>query len=216
MTSTPVGGGCYRRANAQLTTTASHTRAASRPGTPRAARPAASKNGLVLIGLSARFVIVRGPALSPRPPLRSIRSIVQEGSCPRPSPSAMAPSPVSVSTSPPPAPRSPTGIAKSPPKGPPPKAPYPAESRTFAGQSKLPKLPIPPLEETCQRYLRALEPLQDEEEHEATKAAVAEFLSAYMRSDQRSVVADACNRGRRWREAAAEAPRVGQDARLVH
>ncbi|KAI5824313.1 acyltransferase ChoActase/COT/CPT [Schizophyllum commune Tattone D] len=88
----------------------------------------------------------------------------------------MAPSPVAVSTSPPPAPRSPTGIAKSPPKGPPPKAPYPAESRTFAGQSKLPKLPIPPLEETCQRYLRALEPLQDEEEHEATKAAVAEFL----------------------------------------
>ena len=78
MTSTPVGGGCYRRANAQLTTTASHTRAASRPGTPRAARPAASKNGLVLIGLSARFVIVRGPALSPRPPRPSIRSSLQE------------------------------------------------------------------------------------------------------------------------------------------
>ena len=97
----------------------------------------------------------------------------------------MAPSPVAVSTSPPPAPRSPTGIAKSPPKGPPPKAPYPAGSRTFAAQSKLPKLPIPPLEETCQRYLRALEPLQDEEEHVATKEAVAEFLSAYIRADGR-------------------------------
>ncbi|KAL1742182.1 acyltransferase ChoActase/COT/CPT [Schizophyllum fasciatum] len=85
---------------------------------------------------------------------------------------------VSVSTSPPPPPtRSPpNGIVKSPPKGPPPKAPYPAESRTFGAQAKLPKLPVPPLEETCERYLRALEPLQDAEEHEATKAAVAEFL----------------------------------------
>ena len=67
MTSTPVGGGCYRRANAQLTTTASHTRAASRPGTPRAARPAASKNGLVLIGLSARFRHRAGPRAFPAP-----------------------------------------------------------------------------------------------------------------------------------------------------
>jgi hypothetical protein len=32
--------------------------------------------------------------------------------------------------------------------------------KTFAGQSQLPKLPIPPLEETMGRYLRALEGLQ--------------------------------------------------------
>lgn len=50
------------------------------------------------------------------------------------------------------------------------------QGKTFAGQSSIPKLPIPPLEETCGRYLRALEGLQDEAEHERTKAAVEEFL----------------------------------------
>lgn len=52
----------------------------------------------------------------------------------------------------------------------------PPNNRTFALQHKLPKLPIPPLEDTCQRYLTALEGLQDESEHEQTKKAVAEFL----------------------------------------
>ncbi|KAF8577064.1 acyltransferase ChoActase/COT/CPT [Ramaria rubella] len=49
-------------------------------------------------------------------------------------------------------------------------------SHTFSGQSKLPKLPIPPLAETCSRYLRALEGLQDSHEHESTKKAVESFL----------------------------------------
>lgn len=53
----------------------------------------------------------------------------------------------------------------------------PPPSRTFAHQSKLPKLPIPPLEDTCKRYLRALEALQDEKEHERTKRAVEQFLN---------------------------------------
>lgn len=48
--------------------------------------------------------------------------------------------------------------------------------RTFSSQDQLPKLPIPPLEDTCRRYLKALEALQDKHEHEATKAAVEEFL----------------------------------------
>ncbi|TFK62476.1 acyltransferase ChoActase/COT/CPT [Pluteus cervinus] len=48
--------------------------------------------------------------------------------------------------------------------------------KTFAHQEKLPKLPIPPLEETCRRYLRALEGLQDEEDHASTKEAVQDFL----------------------------------------
>jgi carnitine O-acetyltransferase len=52
----------------------------------------------------------------------------------------------------------------------------PPKSRTFASQDKLPKLPIPPLEDTCRRYLRALEGLQSSEEHEATKRVVSEFL----------------------------------------
>jgi carnitine O-acetyltransferase len=49
-------------------------------------------------------------------------------------------------------------------------------SNTWVNQDKLPKLPIPPLEDTCRRYLRALERLQDEKEHETTKKAVEEFL----------------------------------------
>ncbi|KDQ50285.1 hypothetical protein JAAARDRAFT_42285 [Jaapia argillacea MUCL 33604] len=54
--------------------------------------------------------------------------------------------------------------------------PNPPMSRTFAGQEKLPKLPIPPLEDTCRRYLQALEGLQDPREHEHTKKVVEEFL----------------------------------------
>jgi carnitine O-acetyltransferase len=42
----------------------------------------------------------------------------------------------------------------------------------------LPKLPLPKLEDTCRRYLRALEALQDEEEHEKTKGVVMEFLES--------------------------------------
>ncbi|KAE9411136.1 acyltransferase ChoActase/COT/CPT [Gymnopus androsaceus JB14] len=48
--------------------------------------------------------------------------------------------------------------------------------KTFASQDKLPKLPVPPLEDTCKRYLRALEALQDPEEYSKTKQVVKEFL----------------------------------------
>jgi len=50
------------------------------------------------------------------------------------------------------------------------------QGKTFQHQSSLPKLPIPPLEDTCRRYLRALEGLQDPAEHERTKQAVEEFM----------------------------------------
>ncbi|CAL1705975.1 unnamed protein product [Somion occarium] len=53
----------------------------------------------------------------------------------------------------------------------------PPTSRTFTRQQELPKLPIPPLEETLNRYLRALEGLQDPEAHETTKKSVEEFLN---------------------------------------
>lgn len=46
---------------------------------------------------------------------------------------------------------------------------------TFAAQDKLPKLPIPELEDTCKRYLEALKPLQSPREHQDTIAAVNEF-----------------------------------------
>lgn len=50
------------------------------------------------------------------------------------------------------------------------------ESRTFARQHELPRLPIPSLEETCRRYLNALEGLQDSKEHARTKVSVEDFL----------------------------------------
>ncbi|KAH0584635.1 hypothetical protein H2248_010167 [Termitomyces sp. 'cryptogamus'] len=53
---------------------------------------------------------------------------------------------------------------------------HPIANSTFAQQHKLPKLPIPELEDTCQRYLRALEGLQDEQEHLKTKEVVRDFL----------------------------------------
>jgi carnitine O-acetyltransferase len=72
--------------------------------------------------------------------------------------------------------------------------------KTWSLQHKLPKLPIPKLEDSCKRYLRALEGLQvgsspiflvaatvhptfrplaqDPEEHENTKRVVQEFLTS--------------------------------------
>ncbi|KIH91480.1 carnitine O-acetyltransferase [Sporothrix brasiliensis 5110] len=47
---------------------------------------------------------------------------------------------------------------------------------TFAHQDKLPKLPIPELEKTCQKYLSVLRPLQTSREHAETRHAVDEFL----------------------------------------
>lgn len=48
---------------------------------------------------------------------------------------------------------------------------------TFAHQDKLPKLPIPDLAASCERYLAALKPLQSAREHSETKQAVQEFLN---------------------------------------
>ncbi|KAI6354599.1 hypothetical protein MCOR25_008542 [Pyricularia grisea] len=47
---------------------------------------------------------------------------------------------------------------------------------TFAAQDSLPKLPIPDLERTCEKYLAALKPLQSPREHGETQNAVQEFL----------------------------------------
>ncbi|KAK3387147.1 Choline/Carnitine o-acyltransferase-domain-containing protein [Podospora didyma] len=48
---------------------------------------------------------------------------------------------------------------------------------TFSHQDKLPKLPIPDLDSTCQRYLTVLKPLQSSREHAETRHAVQEFLT---------------------------------------
>lgn len=50
------------------------------------------------------------------------------------------------------------------------------DTKTFEASKKLPTLPIPPLEDTCRRYLRALEGLQEPDEHAHTKEAVEMFL----------------------------------------
>lgn len=47
--------------------------------------------------------------------------------------------------------------------------------QTFARQDELPQLPIPPLKDTCQRYLAALEPLQTPQQHKSTHQAVQSF-----------------------------------------
>ncbi|KAL8972028.1 MAG: hypothetical protein Q9183_000767 [Haloplaca sp. 2 TL-2023] len=47
---------------------------------------------------------------------------------------------------------------------------------TYASQDKLPKLPIPQLEDTCRRYQAVLAPLQNQREQQETATAVQDFL----------------------------------------
>lgn len=47
---------------------------------------------------------------------------------------------------------------------------------TFAHQDRLPKLPIPDLENSCKKYLSALKPLQTPKEYNDTVIAVQDFL----------------------------------------
>ncbi|XP_040051691.1 carnitine O-acetyltransferase [Gasterosteus aculeatus] len=49
--------------------------------------------------------------------------------------------------------------------------------RSLVHQEGLPKLPVPPLKQTCERYLAALEPIVSEEELEYTRKLVKEFLT---------------------------------------
>uniref|UniRef100_A0A3B4XH26 Carnitine O-acetyltransferase n=1 Tax=Seriola lalandi dorsalis TaxID=1841481 RepID=A0A3B4XH26_SERLL len=48
--------------------------------------------------------------------------------------------------------------------------------RSLVHQEGLPKLPVPPLKQTCERYLASLEPIVSEEELEHTRKLVEEFL----------------------------------------
>ena len=46
-------------------------------------------------------------------------------------------------------------------------------------QSSLPKLPVPPLHQSLEKYLRAIRPLVSDEEFEKTSKAVQEFGSKH-------------------------------------
>uniref|UniRef100_A0A671UJ82 Carnitine O-acetyltransferase n=1 Tax=Sparus aurata TaxID=8175 RepID=A0A671UJ82_SPAAU len=48
--------------------------------------------------------------------------------------------------------------------------------RSLVHQEGLPKLPVPPLKQTCERYLAALEPIVSDEELKHTRELVEEFL----------------------------------------
>ncbi|KAL0193331.1 hypothetical protein M9458_011627, partial [Cirrhinus mrigala] len=47
--------------------------------------------------------------------------------------------------------------------------------RYLAHQESLPKLPVPPLQQTCERYLAALTPIVDPEELNQTQKLLEEF-----------------------------------------
>jgi len=47
---------------------------------------------------------------------------------------------------------------------------------TFSNQSKLPRLPIPPLEATAEKYLKTLKPLLTDQEFHHSEKAVKEFI----------------------------------------
>lgn len=78
------------------------------------------------------------------------------------------------------------------------------QNRTFARQSELPKLPVPPLEDTCRRYLQALEGLQDPRDHEETKKAVEDFLKNDGPRIQQRLIAWAENKARYAHESIAQ------------
>ncbi|ETO62213.1 hypothetical protein F444_19855 [Phytophthora nicotianae P1976] len=56
--------------------------------------------------------------------------------------------------------------------------PTDAESTTYRHQALLPKLPIPDLEGTCQRFLASVKALQTPEEQQQTERSVKEFLAS--------------------------------------
>lgn len=49
--------------------------------------------------------------------------------------------------------------------------------RSLVHQEGLPKLPVPPLKQTCEGYLAALEPIVSAEELDHTRKLVGEFLN---------------------------------------
>ncbi|GJJ68533.1 hypothetical protein EMPS_00879 [Entomortierella parvispora] len=68
------------------------------------------------------------------------------------------------------------------------------------GQAELPSLPIPPLDQTLDRYLDTVRPLTTDEEYERTRVAVQDFKSKHTDLDQRlrAHAQDCERRGTSW------------------
>ncbi|KAG0048774.1 Carnitine O-acetyltransferase mitochondrial [Gryganskiella cystojenkinii] len=68
------------------------------------------------------------------------------------------------------------------------------------GQSELPSLPIPPLDQTLDRYLDTVRPLTTDEEYERTHAAIQDFKANHSDLDRRlrSHAEDCSKRGTSW------------------
>lgn len=70
------------------------------------------------------------------------------------------------------------------------------------GQDELPSLPIPPLEQTLQRYIESIRPLTTDEEYERTIAQVEQFKSSKQGQDLdrrlREQSQDCQKRGTSW------------------
>ncbi|KAK9762383.1 Carnitine O-acetyltransferase mitochondrial, partial [Basidiobolus ranarum] len=68
------------------------------------------------------------------------------------------------------------------------------------GQRELPKLPVPDLQETLERYLRSAKPLLTEEEYKITEQSVREFGKAGGQGEllQRRLLARAATSTTSW------------------
>jgi carnitine O-acetyltransferase len=49
---------------------------------------------------------------------------------------------------------------------------------TFSLEDTYPRLPVPPLQQTCSLYLHSLLPFQTPKEHEKSKATVHDFMNS--------------------------------------
>ena len=67
---------------------------------------------------------------------------------------------------------------------------------TLQHQPKLPRLPVPALQDSLNNYIRSLEGLQDTREHDETRRVVAEFLKTDGPRIQQKLVEYAANRDR--------------------
>ncbi len=50
------------------------------------------------------------------------------------------------------------------------------ENKTYSLQDRMPRLPVPDLKKTCEKYLKTVKPLVTQEEFERTRREVEKFV----------------------------------------